>query len=105
TIAITHCGHEADKELAKKFHGALAAIVGGHSHRALEPSWYVPEGASDAVLIVQTGAKTANLGRVDLDIDRLSRRVLRARGRLIPVLTEASDPAIKAMVDVEVAEC
>ncbi len=105
TIAITHCGHEVDKHLAKKFHGKLAAIVGGHSHRPLDPAWRIPEDADDPVLVVQTGSRTANLGRIDLDFDPETKTVVKITGKLIPVKTDDEDAAIKAMVQAEVDEC
>jgi 2',3'-cyclic-nucleotide 2'-phosphodiesterase (5'-nucleotidase family) len=103
TIAVSHCGHEVDKDLALKFHGVLAAIVGGHTHRSLE--WHVPEDKRDAVLIAQTGSRTENLGRIDLDIDRTTHEVVRAEGRLIPLTTGDEDPKWKALVAAEAAEC
>lgn len=105
TVLITHCGHEVDKHLATLFHGQVAAIVGGHTHRPLDPAWRVPQNARDPVLVTQTGAKTANLGRIDLDVDRRTGRVVRAASRLIPVRTEDEDPSVKKLVAAEVEEC
>jgi 2',3'-cyclic-nucleotide 2'-phosphodiesterase (5'-nucleotidase family) len=105
TILVTHCGDDVDRELANRFHGRIAAIVGGHSHRAIDPAWHVPEGAPDAVLVAQTGAKTVNLGRIDLEIDRATGRVVRSEGRLIPVRpADGEDPKVRALVDAECAE-
>src|SRR5581483_9966662 len=105
TIVLSHCGHFVDKELAIRFHGALDVIVGGHTHTALVPAWHVPEGAADPVLIVQTGSRTENLGRIDLDVDRATHRVLHAEGRLIPIVPDEVDPEVEKLVAAEAAEC
>jgi 2',3'-cyclic-nucleotide 2'-phosphodiesterase (5'-nucleotidase family) len=108
-LLVTHCGypgHDVDRELAERFHGRIAAIVGGHTHRALDPPLFVPELASDPVLVVQAGWRTENLGRLDLLIDRGTHRVLRAWDRLIPVRPgDGEDPGIRAVVDEEARQC
>jgi 2',3'-cyclic-nucleotide 2'-phosphodiesterase (5'-nucleotidase family) len=105
TVLVTHCGDDVDRRLANRFHGRIAAIVGGHSHREIDPAWHVPEGASDSVLIAQTGAKTRNLGVIHLVFDRQQRRVVSSEGRLVPVLpSRGEDARVRALVDEEVAE-
>ncbi len=111
-ILVTHCGHEVDRELAVRFQDRIVAIVGGHTHKALDPPILVPEitpgvsppGDAAPVIVVQTGWRTENLGRLDLTIER--GRVVEARERLIPVLPkDGEDPAIKALVDEEARQC
>lgn len=105
TILVTHSGDQVDRKLAEQFHGRIAAIVGGHSHREIDPAWHVPEGADDAVLIGQTGAKTRNLGVMNLAYDRLERRVVSSEGHLVPVLpSQGEDPTVRRLVDAEVVE-
>jgi 2',3'-cyclic-nucleotide 2'-phosphodiesterase (5'-nucleotidase family) len=120
TILVTHCGHVRDQELARRFHGAIAAIVGGHTHVALAPALRVPEDSPDPVLVVQTGARTENLGRMDLLVERGTHRVLRADDRLIPVRPDAGETPqggppggdrpgpvgrVEALVGAEAKEC
>jgi len=87
-IALTHCGVETDKRLAARF-PELDAIVGGHSHTAIDPSFVDPQ---TGVLVAQTPGKATNLGRIVLTYDRKARRVVAKRGELIPVRTAAIPP-------------
>ena len=61
-VVLTHQGFDEDKDLSEKIKNA-DLIVGGHSHtrltRAIE---------KNGIVIVQTGSKTTNLGRITLDV-------------------------------------
>jgi 2',3'-cyclic-nucleotide 2'-phosphodiesterase (5'-nucleotidase family) len=62
-IALTHCGIETDVALAEAFPG-LDAIVGGHSHIALNEPRMV-----GTTPIVHAGCNGRLLGRLDLEIE------------------------------------
>lgn len=105
TILVTHSGDQVDRKLAERFHGRIAAIVGGHSHREIDPAWHVPESAKDAVLVGQTGAKTRNLGVMHFVYDRGRHALASSEGHLVPVIpAEGEDPEVKRLVAAEVAE-
>ena len=61
-VLLTHEGVEPDMELAEKIHNA-DIIVGGHSHTRLTKAKIV-----NRIIIVQTGSKTRNLGRLTVDV-------------------------------------
>jgi 2',3'-cyclic-nucleotide 2'-phosphodiesterase (5'-nucleotidase family) len=91
-VALTHLGVEEDKRLAASC-PRINVIVGGHSHTAL----FQPLRVGDT-LIVQAGAYTQYLGRLDLEFS--DGRIEKYSGELIP-LTEGTpgDPEISAIVD------
>ncbi|UCE06524.1 MAG: bifunctional metallophosphatase/5'-nucleotidase [bacterium] len=62
-VVISHSGLEADKELAQQLGSPVDVIIGGHSHDRLEQVVKV-----NRKLIVQTGIKLRNLGRLDLTV-------------------------------------
>lgn len=84
-IALTHMGFEDDKKLAKEVSG-IDLIVGGHSHTVLEKGYKV-----NSTLIAQAGSSGAYLGKIDLQINPKSGKLVSADAALIPV-----SPAIKA---------
>src|SRR5579883_2972685 len=103
-VLVTHIGEPVDRELARKFHGRIQLIVGGHTHEPIPGGERVP--VQDPVLIVNTGSSTRNLGRVDLYVDRETKRILSSEERLIPIHPEeGEDPEIAALVDEEHREC
>ncbi len=61
-IAVTHLGDDKDRELLKACK-KIDVIVGGHSHDKLSPKF-----ADEPRPIVQAGAYTRFLGRLDLDV-------------------------------------
>lgn len=62
-VVLSHCGRQVDEDLAERFANRIDVIVSGHDHRSL------PEGQRlGRVLIVQAGARTRYLGRVDLEV-------------------------------------
>jgi 2',3'-cyclic-nucleotide 2'-phosphodiesterase (5'-nucleotidase family) len=77
-VLLSHLGLAYDRRAAAMV-GGLAAIVGGHSHTALERPVVV-----NGVPIVQAGAYGAYLGRLDLELEPETGRLLEHSGRLIP---------------------
>ena len=74
-VAVTHLGVDLDRQLASDVPD-LDVIVGGHSHTALRTA--VTAGKT---LIVQTGAYAANLGDLELVIDRATKKITAAPTR------------------------
>jgi 2',3'-cyclic-nucleotide 2'-phosphodiesterase (5'-nucleotidase family) len=81
-IPLTHNGLELDRELALA-RPDLPLIVGGHSHTYLRDGVLV-----GPTRIVQAGDKATVVGRVDLEIDARTKRVLSSRSRLIELEAE-----------------
>ncbi len=79
-IALTHLGVDDDERLARAC-PKIDVIVGGHSHTAL----FEPKKIGDT-LIVQAGANSVYVGRLDLKID--DGTVTSYAGRLIPLTKE-----------------
>jgi 2',3'-cyclic-nucleotide 2'-phosphodiesterase (5'-nucleotidase family) len=79
-IAVTHLGVTGDEKLARSC-PKIDVIVGGHSHTAL----FEPIKTGNAV-IVQAGAYAEYLGRLDLEVE--DGRVIKSRGKLIPLTSE-----------------
>ncbi len=103
-IAITHQGverpdmasFEGDQTLAAQVEG-IDLIVGGHTHTVLK------EGLRDATygtLIVQAGTEMTRVGRVDLEIDPKTKKVVRSSARLVSLWPDetGSDPEAVAAV-------
>lgn len=76
-VPLTHLGVDADKALARAYPDT-AVIVGGHSHTLLKEG--VREGST---LIVQTGSKASALGRVDVWLDKSTKKVVETSAKLI----------------------
>jgi 5'-nucleotidase len=77
-VLLSHLGLVLDRRVAAAVDG-LAAIVGGHSHFALDRPLVVR-----GVPIAQAGEYGEHLGRLDLTLDDDSGRALEFTGRLIP---------------------
>lgn len=95
-VVVCHCGlSDGDifgteiKELAAALPQA-AAIVAGHTHErhALRIS---------GVPVIQPGAAGRYLGRVDLLVDRRSKRVTSAEAEIVPVYADAVEPDPEAV--------
>jgi 5'-nucleotidase / UDP-sugar diphosphatase len=107
-ILISHCGESEDRRLAREVPG-IDVIVGAHSHTRLpqgEMVWWSDELKPDeanGTVIVQTGQWGAELGRLDLLLDKNAAgkwRVARYQEHLIPVTSETpDDPAVAAVLD------
>jgi 2',3'-cyclic-nucleotide 2'-phosphodiesterase (5'-nucleotidase family) len=85
-LPVTHQGVEEDRLLARA-HPDLPLIVGGHSHTFLKEG--VREGS---VLIVQAGTKLSAIGRVEVEIDPVARKVVSARASLQDLDAEPKEP-------------
>ena len=83
-ILVTHLGYTEDRKLAEAS-PELALIVGGHSHTAMSTT-------VNGVRIVQTRGKGIVLGRVTLELDRKTWKVLDSRADKTPVDPSATDP-------------
>jgi len=94
-IALTHLGVDDDVALARAV-PELDVIVGGHSHTELTQPRQVGN-----TLIVQAGSYSKYVGRLDLVVDLVEKRIVRHEGRLIPVAAESmgSDPVTAAAVE------
>ena len=90
-VAITHLTMEEDKRLAAT--GLVDVILGGHEHEFLQSM-------SGRTPIFKWGSDARNLGRIDLRIDRRTRRLRSMDWAAVPV-TEAVKPdeAAQAIVD------
>ncbi len=93
-IALTHIGLDQDRKLAGKC-PKIDVIVGGHSHSVLEK----PERPfCGGPIIVQAGSYAKWVGRLDVDVQ--DGRVVRSRGRLIPLTAKyKDDPEIAALLE------
>lgn len=94
---VSHLGIEGDEKLAASI-GGLAFIVGGHSHTVLKD----PKKVGDTV-IVQAGSTGKYLGRLSLNIDPNSGKVIShtRADELIPVLDGSikPDPEVAKIVE------
>ncbi|HEM61490.1 MAG TPA: bifunctional metallophosphatase/5'-nucleotidase [Chloroflexi bacterium] len=89
---LSHLGLEADRHLAQVVEG-IDLIVGGHSHDLLEEPLDI-----GGTLITQAGCYGSHLGRIDLEVDVRSGRVLGRQARLLPVdIAEADARVIRAI--------
>lgn len=87
-IPLTHDGVELDRKLAQH-RPELPLIVGGHSHTYLREGLMV-----GTTRIAQAGDKATVVGRVDLELDPLTGRVLSSSSRLVD-LDQPVDPAFR----------
>lgn len=83
-ICLSHSGVDVDKELARQC-PELDLIIGGHSHTAIDPPYTDP---NNRVIVLQAGAKGATLGKLDIAIDRATRRIANFSGTLVPLYPE-----------------
>ena len=78
-IALTHIGSPEDLKLAGAVPG-IDVIIGGHDHKAI-----TPPGSINNCLVVQAGEHGKYLGKLDLEVDEMSGRILKYSGELIPI--------------------
>lgn len=78
-ILVSHLSSRADQRLAEAVRG-LAVILGGHDHRQLYPPLMV-----QGTLLAQAGEFGAFLGRLDLEIDPETGKLLGHHAELLPV--------------------
>lgn len=95
-IVLSHCGSEVDRRTAEQVPG-IDVIAGGHDHVALDPPWVV-----NGVIVAQAGEYGRALGRLDLEIDPATGKVVTHHGELIPIGADLPpDEAVLAAYDVE----
>jgi 2',3'-cyclic-nucleotide 2'-phosphodiesterase (5'-nucleotidase family) len=94
-IAATHIGLKMDQKLAKAV-PAFAAIIGGHSHDALQKP--LMEGKTP---IVQAGKYGKYLGRLDLYFSLINKKWVleKSEGKLMQVDYLTPDPIIVQLID------
>ncbi|MFA6092196.1 MAG: bifunctional UDP-sugar hydrolase/5'-nucleotidase [Elusimicrobiota bacterium] len=103
-ILLSHVGYgeldkkpfQDDKAIAAAVPG-IDLIVGGHSHSALENGFREPV---HGTLIVQSGSGLSRVGRVVLEIDPKTHKVVRSEAGLRDLWVDefGEDPAVAAMV-------
>ena len=95
-VVLSHIGVDEDTELAQLVPD-IDIIVGGHTHLALRTSRTIGK-----TRIYQTGAYTENLGRIEITIDRATRKPTAIAGAdvLVPITsgTVRPDPDVAALV-------
>jgi len=99
-ILLTHEGVDNDKLLAEKYYKDVDIIVGGHSHTPL----FQPL-IDSGVIIVQAGAYSKYLGRLDIKVDVTKDTVISCYGKLIETFMDSSiyDKAAEQKVEEMVA--
>jgi 5'-nucleotidase len=98
-ILLSHLGSKQDRVIAEQIDG-LDVIVGAHDHVELNPPLVVNQ-----TIIVQAGDYGRLLGRLDLDLDSLTGKVVQHQGKLIPVTEELPlDPAARQAFEDQQAE-
>ena len=92
-VVLSHLGHVADRELARKVPG-LAAIVGGHSHTKVLTPVMIGDTA-----IVQAWEHGKALGVLDLTLE--DRKIIKTEGRLVEIKPKGgiSNAAVNAIVE------
>jgi 2',3'-cyclic-nucleotide 2'-phosphodiesterase (5'-nucleotidase family) len=89
-VLLSHLGSKQDIALAEQIEG-LDVIIGAHDHVELDPPLVV-----NHTIIAQAGDYGRFLGRLDLNLDSHTGKVVRYRGKLIPVTEELPiDPAAR----------
>ncbi len=100
TILVDHVGSQGDQQLAQAFGERVAAIVGGHDHLAIQNPQRFPAGKG--ALVAQAGKSGQWLGRIDIEVDRATGKVVSVSGQLFPVSPsegEAADIAASIKTD------
>ncbi len=78
-VLLSHLGSTVDQQLAGEIPG-LDLIIGGHDHKILYPPLEI-----DRTIIAQAGEHGRFLGRLDLEIDGETGKIVRYNGELIAV--------------------
>ncbi len=101
-IVLSHAGFDADQRIAEALPD-INVIVGGHTHTELRTPKVIGN-----TIIVQAGARAQHIGRLELTIDRASKRIVDyTRNNLLVavVSNKAETPQdIAAMFDKLIAE-
>jgi 5'-nucleotidase len=95
-LLLSHLGSEADKQVAEKIQG-IDVIIGAHDHKEFNPPLIVKD-----TIIAQAGDFGRLLGRLDLEIDPGTGKVIRHAGILIPITEDIPlDPEAHKAVEAE----
>lgn len=97
-IALTHCGLDADRQLAREV-GGIDVIVGGHSHTAVRDPVI-----ESGTVIVQAGSNGIYLGVLKITFDPKKKKILSCTSkdelRLVsPASGAGLDPNVARIVD------
>lgn len=89
TVILTHIGFESDLELAKMINpeAGVDVIIGGHSHTVLEKPSLV-----NGILVVQAGVGTDQIGRLDIEVDDDTNKIINYSWRLISINNNLAEP-------------
>lgn len=95
-LLLSHLGLKQDRDLAETIEG-VDLIIGGHSHDALNPPLDI-----QGTIITQAGDFGRFLGRLDVEIDPVSGKVVHHEGTLLSIDESIpSDPGTVAAVELE----
>ena len=70
-IALSHLGYISDKKLATESEN-IDIIIGGHSHTYMKEPDLVKNKTNKDVLIYQTAGRGIYVGRIDVELDKVS---------------------------------
>ncbi len=93
-LVLSHCGWKVDTDIAARVPGIIA-VIGGHDQVLLDP----PKGTGGAK-VFQALEWGKYLGRIDIVVDRVSRRARVDSWKYIPITPELRpDAAVAKIVD------
>jgi 2',3'-cyclic-nucleotide 2'-phosphodiesterase (5'-nucleotidase family) len=100
-LVLSHAGPEEDVRIAAAVPG-VDAVIGGRSHRAIDPPFVDPR---TGAVVVSTWSKGSTLGRLALVYDRASRHVTTQDARILDVFTASlpKDPPTEELLAAEAA--
>lgn len=96
-VALSHAGFRHDKAIADSVAG-IDVIVGAHSHTGLRQAYEDP---SHHTIIVQTYGHLTSIGKLDLFIDPVTKKIMGFKNQLKELSTEEvlKDTSVTSMVD------
>ncbi|MDO5523030.1 MAG: metallophosphoesterase [Bacteroidia bacterium] len=71
-ICLSHLGYTADKRLVEKTRN-IDIIIGGHSHTNMKTPDIIKNIDNKDVLVFQTAGRGANVGRIDVELEKTRR--------------------------------
>ncbi|MCB1692420.1 MAG: bifunctional metallophosphatase/5'-nucleotidase, partial [Pseudomonadales bacterium] len=93
-IALSHVGHEEEKQLARTVPG-IDIIVGGHSHTKVDPPAHVGD-----TWVVQADHYGKYVGELNVTVDTDAHRMTAFKGKLVAAADlPPPDPAVQKVVD------
>ncbi|HPZ10436.1 MAG TPA: 5'-nucleotidase C-terminal domain-containing protein, partial [Candidatus Eremiobacteraeota bacterium] len=85
-IVLSHLGYEEDVKLVSKVPG-IDIIIGAHTHKVIEKPVL-----KDKTIIVQAGNYLAYLGKLEIEIDKSTKKIINHKGELITILNSQIEP-------------